>query len=256
VQTCLVNEFFARFHGPARRHWYLSDGGHFENTACYELIRRRVPFIICTDSGQDTLYQFPDLANLVRKARTDFGAEIEVIRRASDAEKKEPGHGLPSLEQLVHPAVLDLFGAPEDFAPLQSDEDAEGHPGVERHPGSRCHALLARIRYFDTGETGWLLIVKPSLAGDEPVDVVQYQRTHPLFPQEPTSDQYFDEAQWESYRKLGEHIGATLFATPEDRDPRWSPSRFAAPEMALYVRAEAAVDSASPFVRTETASSR
>jgi hypothetical protein len=116
--------------------------------------------------------------------------------------------------------------------------------------------LLARIRYFDTGETGWLLIVKPSLAGDEPVDVVQYQRTHPLFPQEPTSDQYFDEAQWESYRKLGEHIGATLFATPEDRDPRWSPSRFAAPEMALYVRAEAAVDSASPFVRTETASSR
>jgi len=232
VQTCLVNEFFARFHGPARRYWYLSDGGHFENTACYELIRRRVPFIICTDSGQDPNYQFPDLANLVRKARTDFGAEIEVIRRAHEPEKKEPGHSLPSLEQLVHPDVLDLFGSPEDFPVLHADaDDTDG-----RQPAGSRHALLARIRYVDTGETGWLLLIKPSLAGDEPVDVVQYQRTHSLFPQEPTSDQYFDEAQWESYRKLGEHIGATLFAAPQDGDPRWSPSRFAAPKIALATR--------------------
>ena len=228
VQTCLVNEFFARFHGPGRRHWYLSDGGHFENTACYELIRRRVPFIICTDSGQDPNYEFSDLANLVRKARTDFGAEIEIVRRSNDAEKKEPGRALPSLEQIVHPAVLDLFGSPDDFPALH--EDPEARDG--RQPVGSRHALLARIRYFDTGEVGWLLLVKPSLAGDEPVDVVQYQRTHALFPQEPTSDQYFDEAQWESYRKLGEHIGATLFAVPEGNDPRWSPSRFCAPEIA------------------------
>jgi hypothetical protein len=229
VQTCLVNEFFARFHGPARRHWYLSDGGHFENTACYELIRRRVSFILCTDSGEDARYQFADLANLVRKARTDFGAEIEIVRHASDADKKEPGPRLPSLEQIVHPSLLELFGSPDDFPPLQDDVDEE----TIISPKNRCHALLARIRYFDTGETGWLLVIKPSLSGDEPVDVVQYQRTHPLFPQEPTSDQYFDEAQWESYRKLGEHIATILFATPGDHDPRWSPSRFAPPEIAL-----------------------
>jgi len=191
-----------------------------------------VPFIISTDNGQDPNYQFPDLANLVRKARTDFGAEIEIVRRAHEAEKKEPGRSLPSLEQLVHPAVLDLFGSPEDFPALREDS-ADG-----RQPAGSRHALLARIRYVDTGEIGWLLIVKPSLAGDEPVDVVQYQRTHSLFPQEPTSDQYFDEAQWESYRKLGEHIGATLFAEPQDADPRWSPSRFAAPEVAISDEAE------------------
>jgi hypothetical protein len=252
VQTCLVNEFFARFHGPARRHWYLSDGGHFENTACYELIRRRVPFIICTDGGQDPNYQFPDLANLVRKARTDFGAEIEVIRRAHEPERKEPGHSLPSLEQLVHPAVLDLFGSPEDFPVLH--EDASANDG--RQPAGSRHALLARIRYVDTGETGWLLLVKPSLAGDEPVDVVQYQRTHSLFPQEPTSDQYFDEAQWESYRKLGEHIGASLFVAPEDNDPRWSPSRFAAPEIALSNRAEASASRSPIDTQAEAVSSQ
>jgi hypothetical protein len=252
VQTCLVNEFFARFHGPARRYWYLSDGGHFENTACYELIRRRVPFIICTDSGQDPNYQFPDLANLVRKARTDFGAEIEVIRRAHEPEKKEPGHSLPSLEQIVHPSVLDLFGSPEDFPALRANADADDG----RQPAGSRHALLARIRYVDTGETSWLLIVKPSLAGDEPVDVVQYQRTHSLFPQEPTSDQYFDEAQWESYRKLGEHIGATLFAAPRDGDPRWSPSRFAAPEIALSGRTETSGIPAPSDTQVEAARSR
>ncbi|MFT3867930.1 MAG: hypothetical protein QM715_05470 [Nibricoccus sp.] len=225
LQACLVNEFFARFHGAARRYWYLSDGGHFENTGCYELIRRRVPFILCTDGGSDPDYQFADLANLVRKARIDFGAEIEIIRRADDADKKEPGHDLPSLEQLVHPSVVDMFGAPEDFHALSEEEVGA--------PANRRHALLARIRYSDTGETGWLLVIKPGLGGDEPVDVLQYQRTHPLFPQEPTSDQFFDEAQWESYRKLAQHIVTALFTAPTDGDPRWSPSRFAAPEVIL-----------------------
>ncbi|MFT3780944.1 MAG: patatin-like phospholipase family protein [Nibricoccus sp.] len=229
VQTCLVNEIFARFHGPARRYWYLSDGGHFENTACYELIRRRVPFIVCTDCGADPQYQFADLANLVRKARTDFGAEIEIIRRARNADKKEPGHRLPSLEQLVHPSVVDMFGAPEDFPALNE----EASPDYSQTTATRRHALLARIRYFDTDEICWLLLIKPSLGGDEPVDVIQYQRTQPSFPQEPTSDQYFDEAQWESYRKLGEHIATALFSTPEDQDPRWSPSRFSAPTIAV-----------------------
>ncbi len=242
VQTCLVNEFFARFHGPARRHWYLSDGGHFENTACYELIRRRVSFIICTDSGEDQQYRFDDFANLVRKARTDFGAEIEVIRRTRHADKKEPGHHLPTLEQIVHPDVVDMFGAPEDFPSL----NAEAAPDYANLTANRRHALLARIRYSDTGETCWLLLIKPSLGGDEPVDVVQYQRTQPLFPQEPTSDQYFDEAQWESYRKLGEHIGASLFAVPDDDDPRWSPSRFAAPEFAMTEESAATVSSSPP----------
>ena len=43
------------------------------------------------------------------------------------------------------------------------------------------------------------------------------------FPQEPTTDQFFDEAQWESYRALGEHIGAQLFR-PIDPAKGWSPS--------------------------------
>jgi hypothetical protein len=234
VQTCLMNEFFARFHGPARRHWYLSDGGHFENTACYELIRRRVPFIICSDAGQDADYRFDDFANLVRKVRTDFGAEIQVVRRGRDPAADDPDERfpLPKLEQLVHPALLKVIGSLEDFVAL-SQGDAEDGSKTSPGPYARCHAFLARIHYLDDDTFGWMLVVKPSLMGDEAADVVQYQRTHPLFPQEPTSDQYFDEAQWESYRKLGEHIGAELFTPPVTPAPAgagtWSPSEWCAP---------------------------
>jgi hypothetical protein len=231
VQTCLMSEFFARFHGPERRHWYLSDGGHFENTACYELIRRRVPMIFCSDAGQDPRYQFEDLANLVRKARTDFGAEIQIVRRAKDMTKDDPGmeFPMPTLEQIVHPELLDVIGSPEDFPALSGCDPADEKADCEPPAMAKRHALLARIHYLDTKTFGWLLMIKPSLMGDESMDVVQYQRTHPLFPQEPTSDQYFDEAQWESYRKLGEHIGAELFTPPTSAAKGWSPSQFAPP---------------------------
>src|SRR5262245_36461448 len=60
------------------------------------------------------------------------------------------------------------------------------------------------------GETGYLLYVKPSMTGNEPTDVLQYRATHPDFPHQPTSDQWFDESQFESYRRLGLHIGQTV----------------------------------------------
>jgi len=45
------------------------------------------------------------------------------------------------------------------------------------------------------------------LMGRDPDDVCHYHRAHPEFPQETTSDQFFDESQWESYRRLGLHVG-------------------------------------------------
>jgi hypothetical protein len=74
---------------------------------------------------------------------------------------------------------------------------------------SRAHAALAKVTYSDDTES-WLLYVKPSLIGSEPQDVQHYHSLHPDFPHETTTDQSFDEAQWESYRKLGELIGERL----------------------------------------------
>lgn len=47
--------------------------------------------------------------------------------------------------------------------------------------------------------------------GDEPADLLNYKLTHPGFPHQSTADQWFDESQFESYRKLGHHIGLAVF---------------------------------------------
>ena len=76
---------------------------------------------------------------------------------------------------------------------------------VDRARLSRAHAAIATVTY-PGGDTSWLVYLKATLTGDEPSDVIQYHRSHADFPQETTADQFFDEAQWESYRRLGEHI--------------------------------------------------
>jgi hypothetical protein len=212
VPSFLLQEMAARFHGPQRRHWYLSDGGHFENTGCYELARRRVPFILACDCGRDAEYAFEDLANLGRKIRTDFGAELRFPTRADIAARL--GGDAAAL------AVADGFASPGEFVAPASTGAGEG-AGT---PRCTAHAMLGEVQYDGAAQPGTLILfLKPGLSGDEPVDVANYRRQHPDFPQESTVDQYFDEAQWESYRKLGEHVAEAVLSGPP-AGARWHPA--------------------------------
>ena len=76
---------------------------------------------------------------------------------------------------------------------------------------ARQHMVVGRIRYPNSRH-GILLVFKPTMTGDEPEDVQQYRSQNPSFPHETTGDQFYDEAQWESYRSLGEHAGTSAFA--------------------------------------------
>jgi len=67
---------------------YLTDGAHFENLALYELVRRECDFIIASDAGEDGGYVFSDLANAIRKCRTDLGAEIKLNLAPITADEK------------------------------------------------------------------------------------------------------------------------------------------------------------------------
>jgi hypothetical protein len=55
---------------------YLSDGGHFENLALYEMVRRRCRYIMVLDGGADPNYTYGDLGNAVRKIRIDMKVPI------------------------------------------------------------------------------------------------------------------------------------------------------------------------------------
>jgi hypothetical protein len=71
------------------------------------------------------------------------------------------------------------------------------------------HCAVGEIRYDKVDGphacNGILIYIKPAITGDEPRDVFNYKETSRQFPHEPTSDQWFSESQFESYRMLGLH---------------------------------------------------
>ena len=163
--------------GAKRRFVYLSDGGHFENLGLYEMIRRRCRFIILSDAAADPDCRFGDLGNAVRKIKIDLGVDIE-------------------------------------FLPIRIAPRGKADAGTTSF-------ALGRISYpeaaGDPERCGWLLYLKPTYLEDLPVDVRAYAAANSLFPHEPTSDQWFSESQFESYRRLGEHLMSQFRPARQDQ---------------------------------------
>ena len=84
---------------------------------------------------------------------------------------------------------------------------------VDDIQSGKAHFTVGVIRYPDRAQTSTLIYLKSSLTGDEPTDVVQYKKKSPTFPHESTNDQFFTEDQFESYRRLGEHVALQALAT-------------------------------------------
>ena len=201
VQSYLLREMRATYEGTSADRWYLSDGGHYENTGVYELVRRRVPFIIASDNGADRYYEFTDVVNLIRKLRIDFEAEVEFL---DDGE----------LDGLFGSTPLrEVFGTLEEIR-MHGAEAMRAPSTASPQPRAGPYATLARIRYHAMGEStppSTLLLIKPRIAGKELPDLLQYREVNAAFPQQPTTNQFFDEAQWESYYRLGQLIGDMVF---------------------------------------------
>ena len=117
--------------------------------------------------GRDPIGAFEDLGNAIRKIRIDFGISIEFTRKIR-------------------------------ILPRSSSE-----------VGLYC--AVGTIQYQDIDgagvENGTLIYLKPALSGRGeyciPYDVFSYAQAAKDFPHESTSDQWFDEAQFESYRAPG-----------------------------------------------------
>jgi len=160
---------------------YLSDGGHFENLGIYEMILRRCHLIVVSDAGCDPECSLEDLGNAIRKVRVDLGVKIEIKK----------------------------FG-------IYSRTDEEG-----KKIGKYC--AVAEIDYSTVDENarkGILIYLKPALRGDEPRDIYNYSRASQEFPHETTSDQWFSESQFESYRALGQHVIDRIYEDPLNTQPK------------------------------------
>jgi hypothetical protein len=150
----------------------LSDGGHTgDNPALCPLLQRRCDLIIVCDAGRDPLGTCDDLAASARIAYVDENVVVDIdsggFARPSDA-TQPPGHVLGT----IHYPQVEASG----------DRDA-------------------------TARRGSVLYLKSGLpSGELPLAVRAYAATHPEFPHESTADQFFDDAQFEAYRSLGEAL--------------------------------------------------
>ena len=66
------------------------------------------------------------------------------------------------------------------------------------------HLAEGTITYAGHAQpTGRIVYIKTTLTANTAPDIREYAKSNPEFPQQSTVDQFFDEAQFESYRKLG-----------------------------------------------------
>lgn len=137
---------------------------------------------------------------------------------------------------------------------------------------SLWHCAIGTIHYerADCHATpGTLIYLKASLTGDESTDLLSYHSQHPDFPHQSTADQWFDESQFESYRRLGHHTVKTVFqeavgklrgtgATSDEIDPEsllaelrqaWYPPRIETKE--AFARHGRALDEIFERIRTD-----
>jgi hypothetical protein len=151
----------------------LSDGGHTgDNVGLYPLLQRRCKLIIACDAECDPGLTFGSFTEAMRHAYIDLGIDIDI-----------------------------------DLTMLRPNRET----GM-----SRSHCAVGLIHYppDDRGVrlVGYLVYLKNSMTGDEPEPVLNYKSNNPAFPHESTADQFFDDAQFESYRALGVHIAEHAFA--------------------------------------------
>ena len=150
MQGMLLSEWRGRFYGASRRFWYLSDGGYFEVTGAYELLRRRLPFVIVTDTGQGIPKE--RLARLFSPFER-LGAEQSTVEGT--------GLGLALSKRLVDAmggtlGMESVVGQGSTFwvelalveAPTERQERLEsGLPPDLQQAGARVHTRSAGVRF-------------------------------------------------------------------------------------------------------------
>ncbi len=148
----------------------LSDGGHTgDNLGLLPLLQRRCGTIIVCDAEADPHLAFGSFNNAVRMAYIEDNIRIEI-----------------------------------DLTPIATRK--EENPGYRL---SRKSVVTDGKIHYPDGSKGNLIYIKSSVpkpSSKLPVHVGNYLKRFKRFPHQSTGDQYFDDAQFEAYRALGEHV--------------------------------------------------
>ncbi len=171
----LLNETLGRT-DENKRYINVTDGGHFENLAIYEMVLRRCKFIVLSDGAADLGFKFGEIANAIQKCKVDLGVDIQLVGsmniRARSAEKEDDKQKVNKSRFAIARIIY-----PETY--------------VDAKTGDRKN------------RTGWILYTRPTYYEREPRDIMNYAQSNINFPHQSTGDQMYDEKQFEAYRGLG-----------------------------------------------------
>jgi hypothetical protein len=214
----------------SRRYFFISDGGHHDNLGLDSLLMRRCRLIIVSDVTCDPGYDFLDFCRVCRLARRQDGVEIVPLNPACGdgslpLDEVRPQKYLEGATKTAAGGREKLEGcARSPAAAGQSTSTPEEKQRKKQDLMSAAHYFLARLEYPRrskpraseedgqplAADIGYLIYLKPSITGDEPADLKGHWRDNPVFPHDPTSNQFYSEEMVDSYRQLGEHIGERL----------------------------------------------
>lgn len=170
---------------------FVSDGGHHDNLGLTTLVERECELILCIDASADPEWTCDELAKAARILRVDRGLDFEL--RREDLERVRPNDPRGTWEQRT-PRTPILVGK------------------FKLDPGAKTGATEK-----DTATKEVTVVyVKAGLLPGLPLDVQRYAESYPEFPHQTTADQFFDEAQFEAYRLLGEALAREVVRTLDD----------------------------------------
>lgn len=181
-----LRELTGRF--PADDRFLLTtDGGHYENLGLVELLRHRVRTAVCIDASGDSGYA-ANLAAAITLAREELGIVITLHQpellipgsATADRDGDTPLHGLAA-------QLSDRLSARGVITGDVRYPAVEGEPGSERH--------------------GTLIVLQAVLTADMPYELQSYAVANRAFPNDETSDQWFDHQQFDAYQTLGRYLG-------------------------------------------------
>lgn len=182
----LLNEMLGRT-DESKRFINVTDGGHFENLALYEMVLRRCRLIVLSDGAADAEFKFGEIANAIQKCKVDLGVDIQLLGTMNIKGRKtdEEGRGHDHDKPVNSRFAIAKITYPETHFEKVTDKRTGEETEIERH------------------NAGWLLYTRPAYYKNEPRDIVYYADSNENFPHQSTGDQMYDEKQFEAYRGLG-----------------------------------------------------
>jgi hypothetical protein len=163
----------------------VTDGGHYDNSGLVEALRRRCRLIIVVDGGGDPPPLPVGLTDAIRLARYELGVVVTLNRTG------------PYSVESITPGSGKQFARGHALAGLNS-RITRG--AVLR--GAITYPAAAGLKE----STGTLVFAKAVLSEKCPFWLLTYAASTPIFPHDPTSDQWFSEAQFAAYTSLGRVI--------------------------------------------------